>query len=266
LPIAIGSRTLGNTTEFVVAAANGTTVSGKVPVRFATYDPSIGAYKSHDPETPSVEITWTPLVKPDDSSTSLPAQVPNTAVYDGTTLTALEGRIDLHPELDLYSFGGYITLFPADSGIPPTFTMFRDRRSEPGVASGSGQSVSGKWAVAAATPQGAPMPAQIADKLRGREFSSFKAFRREFWKAMANEEALMDKFSQLNKIDMRDGWSPTTRPSEQVGGRKKYEIHHVKPISEGGSVYDLDNLRILTPKQHIEIHSPKGAQRHGIQN
>lgn len=258
LPIAIGSRTVGNTTEFVVAAANGTTVPGKIPVRLATYDPSVNAYKSYNPDAPSIGMTWTPIVKPNNASTSLPPREPNIVVYDRTTLTALEGRIDTHPELDLYSFGGFITVFPIDSGIPPTFTMFRDRRSEPGIASGSGQSVSGNWLGAASTLGGAPIPKQIADKLRGREFSSFKAFRRVFWKTVASERTLNGQFSPLNKIDLRDGLSPTAKSSEQVGRRKKLEIHHVKPISEGGAVYDIDNLRILSPKQHIEAHSKKG--------
>ncbi|WP_338010174.1 hypothetical protein [Pseudomonas sp. GM21] len=30
--------------------------------------------------------------------------------------------------------------------------------------------------------------------------------------------------------------------------------------SEGGTVYDLDNLQALTPKQHIETHSKKNRQ------
>lgn len=258
MPVAIGSRTVGSTTEFVVATTNGTTVPGKLPVRLATYDPSINAYRSYNPDTPSIGMTWTPVVKPNNASTSLPQREPNIVVYDRTTLTALEGRIDTHPELDLYSFGGFITVFPTDSGIPPTFTMFRDRRSEPGIASGSGELVSGNWLGAIDTAEGAPIPMQIADRLRGMEFSSFKAFRRAFWKAVANEQLLMDHFTQLNKIDMRDGWSPSALPSEQVGGRKKYEIHHIKPISEGGSVYDVDNFRVLMPKQHIDTHSKKG--------
>ncbi|RIP91823.1 HNH endonuclease signature motif containing protein, partial [Salmonella enterica] len=32
------------------------------------------------------------------------------------------------------------------------------------------------------------------------------------------------------------------------------EIHHIKPIEEGGGVYDIDNLRITTPKLHKFIH------------
>ncbi|HCU1305082.1 TPA: HNH endonuclease, partial [Klebsiella pneumoniae] len=38
---------------------------------------------------------------------------------------------------------------------------------------------------------------------------------------------------------------------------KKYEIHHIKPIEEGGGVYDIDNLRIVTPKLHKFIHYGK---------
>jgi hypothetical protein len=110
----------------------------------------------------------------------------------------------------------------------------------------------------ASKPEGAPIPAEIADTLRGREFSSFRAFRRAFWKAVANDEVLNDQFTLFNKVDMRIGLSPSAHPSEQVGGKTKFEIHHIKPISEGGSVYDIDNLRVLTPKQHIETHSKRG--------
>ncbi|MHC8337598.1 S-type pyocin domain-containing protein [Pseudomonas sp. HLT2-19-2] len=258
LPIAIGSRTVGNTTEFVVAAANGTTVPGKIPVRLATYDPSVNAYRSYNPDAPSIGMTWTPIVKPNNASTSLPPREPNIVVYDGTTLTALEGRIDTHPELDLYSFGGFITVFPVDSGIPPTFTMFRDRRDDPGVASGDGQPVSGNWLGAASTGQGAPIPMQIADKFRGREFSSFKSFRRAFWKAVASDEYLFEQFDRIDKASIKHGLSPKPHQTEHVGKRRKYEIHHVTPIDNGGAVYDIDNLRILTPKQHIQTHSKKG--------
>ncbi len=258
LPVAIGSRTVDNKTEFSVVATNGTTVSGKVPVLLATYDPVLNVYRTERPNAQSPGMTWTPIVSPGNASTALPVAQPDVAPYTGATATPLEGRLDPNPELDLYSFGGEIYVFPIESGIPPQYVMFRDRRNEPGVASGAGQSASGNWKRSASTPEGAPIPAQIADKLSGREFSSFKAFRRAFWRAVATEQGLIEQFTQLNKIDIRDGWSPSAPLSEQVGSRKKYEIHHVMPISEGGSVYDLDNLRILTPKKHIETHSIKG--------
>lgn len=257
LPVTLGSRTVKNATEFFVASTHNTGIASSTPVRLARFDSSLNAFRVDSPDTPSIGMTWTPIVKPANNSTALPASRPNIVVYDGTAVAVLEGRIDTHPELDTYSFGGFITVFPPDSGISPVFTMFRDRRQDPGIATGNGQVVSGNWLGAASTPEGAPIPAQIADKLRGREFSSFKAFRRAFWKAVAADSDLENKFTQINKLDIRKGISPIADKSERVGGRVKLEIHHVNPISEGGSVYDIDNLKILTPKQHIGTHTKK---------
>ncbi|VVO11079.1 S-type pyocin domain-containing protein [Pseudomonas fluorescens] len=124
LPVAIGSRTVGNTTEFFVAATNGTTVPAKVPVRLPAFDPGLNAYQTYNPDVPSIGMTWTPIVKPNDASTTLPAGERKIAVYDGASATALEGRVDAFPALDLYSFGGFIYVFPADSGIPPLYIVF----------------------------------------------------------------------------------------------------------------------------------------------
>lgn len=258
LPVTLGSRTINNATEFFVASTHNTGIASRTPVRLARFDSSLNVFRVDSPDTPSIGMTWTPIVKPANNSTALPASRPNIVVYDGTAVAVLEGRIDTHPELDAYSFGGFITVFPADSGISPVFTMFRDRRQDPGIATGNGQVISGNWLGAASTPEGAPIPAQIASKLRGREFSSFKAFRRAFWKAVAHERVFLDEFTLFNKIDIRNALSPSAPPQEQVGGRQKYEIHHIKPISEGGSVYDIDNLQLLTPIQHIKAHSKNG--------
>ncbi|MBJ9242135.1 HNH endonuclease signature motif containing protein [Citrobacter braakii] len=38
---------------------------------------------------------------------------------------------------------------------------------------------------------------------------------------------------------------------------EKFAIHHVVPIKDGGGVYDIDNLRIVTPKQPKFIHYGK---------
>ncbi|MDW6901736.1 HNH endonuclease signature motif containing protein, partial [Escherichia coli] len=35
---------------------------------------------------------------------------------------------------------------------------------------------------------------------------------------------------------------------------KKFQIHHFIAIEYGGGVYDIDNLRIVTPRLHDEIH------------
>lgn len=124
LTVALGSKTTENTTEFVVAAANGTTVPDKVPVRLTTYDPVLNVYSAHHPDAPGISVTWTPIVTPGNESTVLPVHEPNVVAYEGATLTALEGRIDTSPALDLYSFGGFIYAFPIGSGIPPQYVMF----------------------------------------------------------------------------------------------------------------------------------------------
>ncbi|KQZ82552.1 S-type pyocin domain-containing protein [Pseudomonas sp. Root562] len=254
LPVAIGSKTVGNTTEFFVAATNGTSVPGKVPVRLATYDPNLNVYTVDNPDAPSIGMTWTPIVNSANASTYFPASAPNTAVYDGTTLTALEGRTDSFPELDLYSFGGFITVFPADSGIPPIFTMFRDRRGEPGVANGYGEPLSGIWLGPASQGDGAVIPNQIADKLRGQNFPNFRAFREALWKAVASDPDVATQFRAHNIKAMINGKAPSAREDDHLGDKVKFELHHIKLISEGGAVYDIDNIRVVTPKRHAELH------------
>ena len=123
LPVAIGSRTVDNTTEFAVAATNGTTLARKVPVRLATYDPVLNAYRTESPHAQSPGMTWTPIVRPGSASTALPVTEADIVPYTGATATALEGRIDPNPELDLYSFGGFIYVFPIESGIPPQYVV-----------------------------------------------------------------------------------------------------------------------------------------------
>lgn len=259
LPVRLATRTLGKQTEIVVISTDGVTVPANVPVTLAHFDATRNVYVSGSADAKGPTLTWTPLIEPLDSSTDSPFADTDPPVYEGATVTSSSGRLDPFPQLDLYGFGGFITVFPIDSGIPPTFTMFRDRRQDPGVVSGNGRAIVGSWLGGASTPEGAAIPMQIADKLRGREFSSFRAFRRAFWKAVANEKVIMDEFTFFNRLDIKNALAPSAPPAEQVGRRRKFEIHHIKPISEGGSVYDVDNLRLLTPKQHIQAHSKNGT-------
>ena len=254
LPVAIGSRKEGNSTEYFVVTTNGTSAPGDVPVRLATFDSDLNVYRSYDPDAPSIGIAWTPIVKPGDASTTLPASEPNIAVYDGTALTALEGRLDEFPELDLYSFGGFITVFPTESGLPPIFTMFRDRRDEPGVASGYGDPVSGIWLEPASKGIGAVIPNQIAGKLREQNFSNFRSFRETFWRSIVEDPTLAQQFTTQNIQQMKNGRAPFSHKKDWAGGKIKFELHHLHSVSDGGDVYDFDNIRVVTPKLHTELH------------
>ncbi|MNP37362.1 Colicin-E9 [compost metagenome] len=77
---------------------------------------------------------------------------------------------------------------------------------------------------------------------------------------MAADQQLSAELSHISKIETLQGLAARAPQAGHVGKRQKFELHHVIPINEGGAVFDADNLRILTPKQHIETHSYKGEK------
>ena len=149
-----------------------------------------------------------------------------------------------------------IVSFPADSGIEPLYLVFRKTaRDERGVVTGNGEEITGIWLESASRDLGAPIPAQIADRLRGREFASFDRFREAFWLEVSGDHTLLSQFKGSNQELIKQGYAPFARFRDQAGGREKYEIHHLEEIQNGGAVYDLDNMTITTPRNHIRIHS-----------
>ncbi|MEJ6820845.1 S-type pyocin domain-containing protein [Pseudomonas sp. LF-5] len=148
-----------------------------------------------------------------------------------------------------------ILVFPADTGLKSLYVVFsRPARLTPGTVTGVGEDVSGIWLAGAGTGIGAPIPTRIADRLRGREFSSFDAFRRAFWTEVRDDPELFSQFNQDAQDRLMSGNAPAVRDREAVGTRGVFEIHHVERIAEGGAVYDVDNLRVNTPKNHISQH------------
>ncbi|PKA71245.1 S-type pyocin [Pseudomonas baetica] len=148
-----------------------------------------------------------------------------------------------------------ILVFPADTGLKSLYVVFsRPARLTPGTVTGVGEDVPGIWLAGAGTGIGAPIPTRIADRLRGREFSSFDAFRKAFWQAVRDDPALFDQFNVDAQDRLVSGNAPAVRDREAVGTRGVFEIHHVERIVDGGAVYDIDNLRINTPRNHISQH------------
>lgn len=204
-----------------------------------------------------ITITWTP-----DGSTDV--LTPDTVLPENDQLDVhniwvrpieeheQEIGTALYPEEDLAE---YIVTFPADTGISPLYLVFRKTaRDESGVVTGTGEDIMGIWLEKASEGLGSPVPSQIADKLRGKEFGSFDAFREAFWTAVAEESTLLNQFSRSNQRLIKRGLAPFSVPEGQVGGRQRYEIHHQQEIQYGGKVYDIDNLRVMTPRRHIDIH------------
>lgn len=228
-----------------------------VPVKAATFDAERQVY-SLALEHPQRILTWTPASPPgggEGSSTSLPPAPPGTIVYTGSSLNPVSNTTESYPALDLLDQERLIITFPIDSGLPPILVVFKSPRYEPGIATGVGAQVTGLWLGEATRGEGAPIPAHIADQLRGIEFRSYDAFREKLWKIVANDPELSKQFSKQNIIRMREnGHAPRARNPDVYGKKKSFELHHVVPISEGGEVYDIDNLRVVTPAAHHKIH------------
>lgn len=211
-------------------------------------------------------ITWTPErpegsdlpshtgsdIKPIDQATILVTPIP-----DGKD----EYTTPPFPVPEERDLNDYILVFPADSGIKPIYVYLKTARDEPGVATGKGEVLSGseKWLEAASSGLGAPVPAQVADKLRGKSFRNFDHFREEFWLAVSECPELMKDFKPSNQTLIRMGLAPYPIPSEQVGGRTTFELHHLEEIQHGGEVFNVDNINVTTPRLHIGIH--KNANR-----
>ncbi|WP_460418218.1 S-type pyocin domain-containing protein [Pseudomonas sp. microsymbiont 2] len=228
-----------------------------VAVRAATFDSKRQVY-SLALENPQRVLTWTPASAPggnEGNSTSYPSVPPGTLVYGGSRLDPVSSEPESYPALDLLDQERLIITFPTDSGLPPILVVFKSPRFEPGAAIGSSVEVSGLWPGEAARAEGAPVPAQIADQLRGTEFRNFNRFRRGFWKAVAHDAELSKQFSERNLRRMRKhGNAPTVGDADIHMSQLTYILHHVLPISEGGDVYDMNNIRIVTPRAHHSIH------------
>ena len=255
VPFRVSSKTDANgQSEVFVVKTDGRNIPSAVRVVAASYDAERNVYSATTSDVPPRTLTWTPIVNPGNNSTTSPAGQPDVPAYTGATVVPVEGRLDSFPGVFEAGFDDYVLVFPQDSGLPPNYTMFRDRREDPGVASGVGQAVSGNWLGSASQGEGAPVPAQIADQLRGREFRNFRAFREAFWKAVAGDPELAAQFQKQSRSTMEKGKSPYVSKVERAGETVKFELHHKIRISKGGSVYGLENIRIVTPRRHKEIH------------
>lgn len=139
-----------------------------------------------------------------------------------------------------------------------------DRRNTPCVAMISTPlpHIEGPWLAARNSDDGAPIPAQVAKKLVGQRFASFGDLRAAIWKEVAGTPELAREFSDRSLKLICDGNAPYPPNSEQVIIRstgklsqRPWELHHDPSIGRGGAVYDLSNIRVVTPRQHDQLES-----------
>ncbi|AUG01600.1 pyocin [Pseudomonas sp. 09C 129] len=200
-----------------------------------------------------VTLIWTPAVDPSSTSGIPPLeaapQAPHIWIFPPTEQADTLIVNPIYPP----EYKDFILVFPPGSGVRPLYIVLSVRKT-PGTVTGRGQDVEGLWLAGADSGLGSPIPTGIADQLRGREFRSFDAFREELWRAVSDDPELAAQFNNSNKARVRDGMAPRARASDTVGGRRSFELHHKIPISESGEVYDLDNLGVVTPRHHIDLH------------
>lgn len=199
-----------------------------------------------------VTLIWTPAVDPSSTSGIPPLegapQAPQIWIYPPTEQAETIIVSPIYPD----AYKDFILVFPAGSGVQPLYIVMNVRKT-PGTVTGQGDDVAGVWLIGASSGVGVPIPKDVADALRGRDFKSFDTFRSALWKAVSGAAAA-DQFIEQNVGRMRTGRAPRVRKADRVGGRLSYELHHVEKVSEGGGVYDVDNLRINTPRNHIDLH------------
>lgn len=134
------------------------------------------------------------------------------------------------------------------------------RRHSPGraIISKPLPPVTGPWLTTQdALQNGALIPDQVAQKLKGKQFSSFKALREAIWMTVAATPELARQFNESNIELMKGGYPPRLLTSEIDGSFEKWHIHHEPPISEGRPVFDLSTLRILFQNSHVRRHSKR---------
>nr|WP_122341231.1 S-type pyocin domain-containing protein [Pseudomonas caricapapayae] len=235
-------------------AADGVKVGTKVRVRTFTYNAQNNSYEFIRDGESTPALIWTPIAQPADSSTSSPSAPPPLPTDPGNVVTPFVPELETYPAIDRDDPDDYILVSPIDSGLPNSYLLFKDPRSIPGVASGYGERVTATWLRGPEASQPTPIPSSIAEKLRGRPFTSFDKLREAIWLEVSKDPALSRHLGELNLQELSNKRAPRAPLADRVGKRVKYEIHHKHWVSEGGSVYDLDNLIIMTPKDHIQTH------------
>lgn len=179
---------------------------------------------------------------------------------DGAQKLELDNGIDVE---DLFEFSSLPLLPSPSASIAHNINRMdeikdlvglsaREIRSSPGRAIASRSLVDSPKLLRGTQGNAGLVPRDVGEILSGRDFKNFDEFRNAFWIAVS-ETKYLDNFSPQNRTKIRAGNAPTPIAEQWSDGRKTYELHHIEPINQGGSVYDLSNLMIVTPRFHKEV-------------
>ena len=129
-------------------------------------------------------------------------------------------------------------------------------RRLPGIVKGVGKVIQGDRWLRGSHENAGFVPAQIAQRLAGRQFKNFDAFQDAFWREVAADSQLSKGVTADDLVAMHQGNAPLADKMQALGKRRVYELHHATPIHDGGEVYDVDNIVVVTPRYHKEVLEP----------
>jgi hypothetical protein len=131
-------------------------------------------------------------------------------------------------------------------------------RKSPGKAIGGEDlpKIGSRWFESSEGRMVGEIPQQVATKLRGQTFKNFDDFRSKFWKAVSEVPEIANDFLPENRLRMSNGHAPYVPLGAESASHNTFILHHINPIHNGGGVYDLGNLVVVSPKYHNVILPP----------
>ncbi len=232
----------------IIVAGTGDEISSRVPVRTAVFDPLSNSYRAEGQSPTDRDLVFT--------TDATLAQLP------GPTAQSAAGLLSSEPEVFAIPAGADTRLNDCIVCIPgraPLYFSFDVPPAGNGVVSGAGQVAAPGWWQASAQASGAPIPAQAASVLRGREFASFAGFEQALWRAIGEEAAPGGTFSEVNQRRIANGLAPYAPKSTWVGGRREFEVRYPQSAALGTAPYDLDRLSLHGPASAFGVRPQTGA-------
>lgn len=229
-------------TTAIIVAGTGEAIPSQVPVRNAVFDPLTNTYRAEGDAVTDRDLVFSP-------DTALSEQ-PTLETQPSSGLLSGEPEVFSAPATADTRINDCIVCIP---GKAPVYFSFDVPPVGTGVVSGAGQVAVAGWWQSSATAGGAPIPAQAADTLRGREFASFEGFERALWQAISEEASPGGAFSEVNQQRIANGLAPYAPKSSWVGQRREFEVRYLQGAALGSAPYDLDRLSLHGPSSAFGV-------------
>lgn len=204
-----------------------------------------------DPLTNTLQVTgegFSPItlgLTTDPQATTINAP---SAGYSGLIITAGQPPVETLSSGADTRFNDRLVVFPQHLGLAPVYVAFNTPWGNPEVATGNGQPTTNDLRSLTQQGNATVIPSQLADQLRGRQFTSADAFKNDFWKATAREKSLSRSLYDLNANRMKKGYAPFAKKSDWAGESRKFDLRYLEQYAAARDTYDFDAMGIAGPK------------------